>query len=91
MRHLAWYVAPGTWASSGAGTVIEGSLHSTPNTSFTLEFFSNTQCNSSGYGEGESPIGTTVVTTDAAGDATFADLLASWKEKRTRQSVSWQI
>ena len=34
-------------------TTVAGTLNSTPNTTFTLEFFSNTECDPSGYGEGE--------------------------------------
>ena len=52
-------------------TNIEGSLNSTPNTSFTIEFFSSPSCDSSGNGEGETYIGSTTVTTDAGGDIAF--------------------
>lgn len=49
---------------SGAGaTTIQGSLNSAANTTFALEFFTNTQCDPSGYGEGETFIGTTNVIT----------------------------
>jgi predicted outer membrane repeat protein len=53
------------------GIQIEGSLNSTPDTQFRLEFFSNTACDPTGYGEGESFIGSTLVTTDSAGDVSF--------------------
>ena len=52
-------------------TIIEGTLNSTPSTTFTLEFFSNSACDPSGHGEGESLLGATMVTTDGSGDASF--------------------
>ncbi len=52
-------------------TNIEGTLNSTPNTTFTLEFFSNSACDPSDHGEGETVLGSTMVTTDGTGDASF--------------------
>ncbi len=51
------------------GSTILGTLNSTPNTNFRIEFFSNPTCDSSGNGEGQNFIGSTVVTTDASGNA----------------------
>ena len=53
-------------------TVVQGRLNSTASTAFTLEFYSNARCDTSGYGQGEALIGTTSVTTDARGNATFS-------------------
>jgi hypothetical protein len=60
-------------ATAAAGTiVIQGSLNSTPNTpGFAIEFFDNSACDASGYGEGETLIGSATVSTNAQGDATF--------------------
>ncbi len=58
--------------STAQGVGINGTLNSTPNMQFPLEFFSNTACDSSGYGEGETYLGTTTVTTDASGNASFS-------------------
>lgn len=52
-------------------TTVNSSFSSTPNTSFTIQFFSNNTCDASGYGEGESLLGGIVVTTDAGGQAPF--------------------
>jgi len=52
-------------------TNIVGSLNSLPNTAFRIQFFSNASCNPSGFGEGESFIGETFVTTNANCDASF--------------------
>ncbi len=55
--------------SNGANTAIRGTLNSTANTSFTVEFFLNTACDSSGKGEGQTFIGAMLVTTDGNGNA----------------------
>ena len=58
--------------SATSGSIdIEGSLNSTANTQFTLEFFSNAACDPSGFGEGENFLGSTDVTTDGTGNASF--------------------
>lgn len=51
-------------------TTIIGSLDSTPSTTFTLQFFSNPSCDSSGNGEGKSYIGSTTVTMGIDGNPT---------------------
>jgi hypothetical protein len=58
--------------ATASGITIQGTLTSTPNERFTLQFFSNLACDPSGYGEGQTLIGSTLVTTDASGMATFA-------------------
>jgi titin len=66
-----------TSATSGGGTTtIQGTLTSTANATFTLEFFANTVCHPSGFGEGEQFLGSWTVTTDANGQADFAAVLA---------------
>lgn len=57
--------------------VIQGSLNSRSNASFDLDFYSNTQCDSSGNGEGRTWLGSTNVTTDATGNVNFTATLAS--------------
>jgi titin len=52
-------------------TTIGGMLTSTPNASFTLEFFVNSACNPSGFGEGEQFFVSVTVTTDGDGRASF--------------------
>lgn len=58
--------------TSGAGTLIAGTLDSAPEQTYIVEFFSNAVCDSSGHGEGQTFIGSTQVTTDALGDASFS-------------------
>ncbi|MEW6131002.1 MAG: HYR domain-containing protein [Acidobacteriota bacterium] len=52
-----------------SSTTIIGSLNSTPNSTFQIDFYSNTACDPSGNGEGQRFIGSTNVLTDAAGNA----------------------
>ncbi|MCI0488769.1 MAG: DUF11 domain-containing protein, partial [Blastocatellia bacterium] len=51
---------------------IQGSLTSTPNTTFTIQLFSNTSCDESGFGEGQTFLGSGQVTTDANCIARFS-------------------
>jgi hypothetical protein len=57
--------------SAGGDTTIMGTLNSTASTSFRIEFFSNTSIDPTGFGEGQTFIGSTTVTTDAGGNASF--------------------
>ena len=63
-------VIQGVSFSVGSVT-ITGSLNSTASTTLTLEFFGNHRCDGSGHGEGEIFLGSSPITTDAAGTATF--------------------
>ena len=58
-------------AEQGNSTLVSGTFNSAPNTTYTLEFFANDSCDPSGYGEGQTVLGSEDVTTDANGDATF--------------------
>ena len=51
---------------------IDGSLNSTPSTTFRLEFFANPHCDNSGHGEGRDFLGGTEVTTNSGGDVVFS-------------------
>lgn len=62
---------------STVNTTIEGTLNSTPNIAFTVEFFSNAACDASGFGEGETFLGSAAVTTDGSGNASFVVTLAA--------------
>jgi uncharacterized repeat protein (TIGR01451 family) len=60
-------------STSGNSTTIRGTLNSKPGASYTIEFFSNPACNSSGNGEGRSLINTYYnLATDSNGNASFA-------------------
>jgi tetrahydromethanopterin S-methyltransferase subunit B len=55
--------------TSNGSMTIRGTLNSTPNTTFILEFFSSTACNPSGFGEGQKFLGSMTVTTEGSGNA----------------------
>jgi uncharacterized repeat protein (TIGR01451 family)/CSLREA domain-containing protein len=55
-----------------ATTVISGTLNSKPNKAYQIEVYTNSACDPSGYGEGESSVGLVDVMTDANGNATFS-------------------
>ncbi len=55
--------------SFGASTNIAGTFNSTPSQTYTLEFFSSAACDPSGFGEGDTYIGSSSVSTDAGGIA----------------------
>jgi hypothetical protein len=59
-------------SSVGGTTTIEGTLDSAPSMTFRIEFFSNHACDPSGFGEGETFIGSATVTTDGSCRASFA-------------------
>jgi hypothetical protein len=63
-------------SSLGGSTTISGSLNSTASTTFTLEFFSNTVGDPSGFGEGQQFLGSTTVTTNSTGNASFTATFA---------------
>jgi PKD repeat protein len=50
---------------------VQGTLDSSPNAQFTVEFFVSPSCDPFGFGEGAAFIGSTLVTSDGAGHATF--------------------
>jgi len=58
-------------STSGGNTTIVGTLNSTANTQFRVEFFANAAPDALGYGEGQFFIGATNVNTDAAGNASI--------------------
>jgi hypothetical protein len=58
-------------AYANGTTVIQGTLNSNSDTSFTLDFYYSSEVDPTGYGEGEVYLGETTVATDAEGNAVF--------------------
>jgi uncharacterized repeat protein (TIGR01451 family) len=56
-------------------TTIQGTLNSTANTGFLIEFFANPSCDPSGFGEGQTLIGSINVLTDASCNAVINAVL----------------
>jgi parallel beta-helix repeat protein len=50
-------------------TEINGTLHSTPGTTFRIDFYQSSDCDSSGHGEGSFLFGSRTVTTNSDGNA----------------------
>jgi parallel beta-helix repeat protein len=60
-----------TFNSSLTTTTIQGTLNSSANSTFTIQFFASPSADPSGFGEGQTFVGSTPVTTDANGNASF--------------------
>lgn len=58
-------------AGNQQDTVIQGDLNTRPNRTVIIDFYANTECDSSGYGEGERYLGNTTLTTDSDGNGSF--------------------
>ena len=56
---------------SATGTAFQCNLNSTPNSTFTIEFFTNPVAEPSGFGEGKTYLGSMNVTTNATGNVNF--------------------
>lgn len=56
----------------GGATLIDGSLQSITNQEFSIEFFVSPTCDASGFGQGQTYLGATTVTTDGSGEALIA-------------------
>src|SRR5215217_3387294 len=74
--------------TSRRATTIVGTLNSTPNTTFTLQFFSSPQPDPSGFGEGQTFKVQKSVSTDNGGDGTFSFKLKRGKKIAVGQFVT---
>ncbi|MDX1267650.1 MAG: hypothetical protein R3311_09820, partial [Oceanisphaera sp.] len=61
--------------SDGTETIINGTLNSTPNSYFRIEFFASDTGDGSGYGEAQTYLGFVNITTDGSGHASFTATL----------------
>ena len=58
-----------TGPGTNGGTELDGTLNSTPNTTFILDFYNNTNASASGYGQGQQYLGSLKVGTNNSGNA----------------------
>ncbi len=58
-------------SATSSAIMIKGTLNSTANTTYRVEFFANDACDPSGYGEGQIFVGATNVTTNSSGNVNF--------------------
>ncbi|HMT09232.1 MAG TPA: Calx-beta domain-containing protein, partial [Pyrinomonadaceae bacterium] len=56
---------------TGSTKHIMGTLNSTPSSTFAIDVYSNVTCDGTGYGEGQTYVGSFNVTTDINGDVNF--------------------
>ncbi len=78
-----------TGASSSSGTTtIQGTLNSRPSQTYRVEFFTNTVCDPSGYGQGQVYLGSTTVTTNAACNGSFTVTLPVNLAPRSRLTAT---
>jgi CSLREA domain-containing protein len=63
LTHVASY--------DGRNYLITGTLSSAPDSSFSVEFYASASADASGFGEGQTFLGSTTVNTDASGQAAF--------------------
>jgi hypothetical protein len=56
---------------TGATSLIQGTLNSTADNAFSLDFYVSSACDPSGYGEGATFIGSSLINTGADGNANF--------------------
>ncbi len=56
---------------AGGVTTVTGTLNSTPDTTFPIDFYTLSSLNASGYGEGRYILGSAPVTTDGSGNVSF--------------------
>ena len=63
-----------TAATAGSSTVVSGTLESASSQTFTLDFYANQTPDPSGYGQGAVYLGSTTVTTDGTGNASFTNV-----------------
>jgi parallel beta-helix repeat protein len=61
--------------ASGGNTTVTGTLNSETGKTYRLEFFASDAADATSHGEGQSYLGTTDVTTDGGGDASFSVVL----------------
>ncbi|MBN2146626.1 MAG: hypothetical protein JW726_04520 [Anaerolineales bacterium] len=63
--------------TSTTTTTIEGSLNSSPATTYELDFYASATCDLNGYGEGQVFLGSYSVTTGASGNVGFTAILSA--------------
>ncbi|GAB4312760.1 MAG: hypothetical protein Kow00117_05530 [Phototrophicales bacterium] len=61
----------------GVTTTVSGTFNSLPNRTYTIEFFSVSTCDASGFGEGDVYRGSVIVTTDGMGNGAFVQSIGA--------------
>ncbi len=58
--------------AAGSTTGLDGTLNSTPNQDYALDFYASPSADPSGFGEGQTYLGRMIVTTNGSGDVSFS-------------------
>jgi uncharacterized repeat protein (TIGR01451 family) len=64
------------FTNGGGNATVTGSLNSTANTDFRIDFYGAASCDPSGHGEGDTWVASANVHTDGSGDAAFSPSIA---------------
>ena len=70
-NNLQNYPVLSSATTNNTATTITGTLNSTANVTFTVDFYGNEVCDASGNGEGQYYLGSDTVVTDGSGDVSF--------------------
>jgi hypothetical protein len=70
-NHLQNFPILASATVSGSNISITGVLNSAASSNYTLQFFSNTACDPTGYGQGQTLLGSTAVMTNGNGNGLF--------------------
>jgi Lectin C-type domain len=73
---------------SGGTTTVQGTLRSTPSTSFVIDFYNNLSCDASGNGEGQTWVGSITQSTDATGNLPFSATIGGLAEGTLMTAVA---
>ena len=76
VNNLQNFPVVGSAVLSGGTTTINASLNSNAGKQYRVEFFSNTTCDPSTFGQGQNFLGATNVTTNGSGDVSFSQAFA---------------
>lgn len=74
-NNLQNYPALTAVEANGLQVTVRGTLSSRPSQTYRVEFFANTSCDPSNFGEGQIPLGAVSVSTNSAGSAVIAYVL----------------
>src|SRR5262249_45713317 len=75
-------------SSSAGGTTISGSLQGTSGTTQRIEFFASAEADPTGFGEGQTFLGSTTVSIGSAGSVTFTANLSALPAAQTLVSAT---
>ena len=76
-NNLQNYPVLASAVSAGGKTTIMGTLNGAAGSQYLIQFFANVAADPSGYGQGQTLIGSITVTTDANGNASFTATLSA--------------